>query len=449
MSRTYTLAEYLDCAYLMYWTPLEAPKGSVSIPIKHSCNCCNGVQLITPAALLYAPNGRPGLCPNKCYASVIKSKLSGTHRADSMAPAEYPRRLKRIKSKYRPLEPYRGMLHAILHECTWCHRADLLALPVVLLDPGKGTITCDCEGLRQFDDLKAIFDEYASPGLKLNEKRRPISSKEELSVVCRNCGSEYSWSSRRMRTVAGKGRKINCVYCVKQEQQGKVTNRRDSRPANELLGALQDHLKSEIIFSKSERYVYCHELERGFYLDGYCPEHDLAIEFHGSVFHGDPRVVASDHPHPFRPHLLAQDLYAATLAKSNSIRNQAYSYFEMWELDYWKLYSSTSTWKEFFNSCFSLKQAKALCGLNGQPIFIGDRNVDIRQVNLNLEQAGQGHKVSWRSGNTRYILWGGLEYQVDILEKRSTLTCMSWTNPHTRKAERYLVKNSVLASMIA
>lgn len=66
--------------------------------------------------------------------------------------------------------------------------------------------------------------------------------------------------------------------------------------------------------------------------DGYCKELDLLIEYHGSVFHGNPRMFAPDeYCHPFDRTVTAGELYQGTLAKDANATKLGYSILSIWD----------------------------------------------------------------------------------------------------------------------
>lgn len=65
-------------------------------------------------------------------------------------------------------------------------------------------------------------------------------------------------------------------------------------------------------------------------VDGYCEELNLAFEFHGTVWHGDPR---SNKPNPFG--VSSEFAYQRTLEKEQAIRDSGYNLLSIWEIDYW------------------------------------------------------------------------------------------------------------------
>ncbi len=71
-------------------------------------------------------------------------------------------------------------------------------------------------------------------------------------------------------------------------------------------------------------------------VDGYCAETNTIYEFHGDVFHGNPKLFESnDNCHPFDKTITAGELYQATIERENKIKSLGYNLVVMWESD-WK-----------------------------------------------------------------------------------------------------------------
>lgn len=69
-------------------------------------------------------------------------------------------------------------------------------------------------------------------------------------------------------------------------------------------------------------------------VDGYCQETNTCYEFHGDIWHGNPKLYQ---PHekcnPFSK-LTAGELYQKTMERDNTIKSLGYSLEVMWESDY-------------------------------------------------------------------------------------------------------------------
>ena len=74
-------------------------------------------------------------------------------------------------------------------------------------------------------------------------------------------------------------------------------------------------------------------------IDGYCKETNTCYEFHGSLYHGNPRIYKADDIHPLSKEKMG-DLYKKTLEKENYIKSQGYNLIVMWEDEWNKLYKN-------------------------------------------------------------------------------------------------------------
>ena len=76
-------------------------------------------------------------------------------------------------------------------------------------------------------------------------------------------------------------------------------------------------------------YILC-----GYLVDGFDPTTNTVYEFHGNVWHGNPRIYdPDDRPHPYN-NLSAETLFTKTEEKTNKLVSFGYNVIEMWE-DIW------------------------------------------------------------------------------------------------------------------
>lgn len=72
-------------------------------------------------------------------------------------------------------------------------------------------------------------------------------------------------------------------------------------------------------------------------VDGYCKETNTVYEFHGNVYHGNPRMFSSDDKcHPYKPEITAGELYAKTKEREELILSLGYNLVVIWEDEYTK-----------------------------------------------------------------------------------------------------------------
>lgn len=70
-------------------------------------------------------------------------------------------------------------------------------------------------------------------------------------------------------------------------------------------------------------------------VDGYCESTNTIYEFHGDVFHGNPRRFRrGDKCHPFNKHVTAGELYRRTQKKVDVLKKMGYNVVEIWEMDW-------------------------------------------------------------------------------------------------------------------
>ena len=72
-----------------------------------------------------------------------------------------------------------------------------------------------------------------------------------------------------------------------------------------------------------------------FHVDGYHKETNTVYEFHGDVYHGNPKLYSPDDtPHPFNKDITAGELYQKTIQREEEIKSLGYNLVVMWESDY-------------------------------------------------------------------------------------------------------------------
>jgi hypothetical protein len=95
----------------------------------------------------------------------------------------------------------------------------------------------------------------------------------------------------------------------------------------------------EYIMSKENIHIE-HAMNSGEYqipdtrlrADGYCPDSNTIYEFHGTIYHGDPRICDPEDCNYLGKNY--KDLYDKTLKKEEKIKELGFNLVTMWELDY-------------------------------------------------------------------------------------------------------------------
>lgn len=94
--------------------------------------------------------------------------------------------------------------------------------------------------------------------------------------------------------------------------------------------------------SKSQNLNIQHACNGGEYLipgtqikvDGYCKNINMVYEYHGSKWHGDPKIyLATDKCHPFDLDITAGELLERTIQREERIKALGYSLTVLWESD--------------------------------------------------------------------------------------------------------------------
>jgi G:T-mismatch repair DNA endonuclease (very short patch repair protein) len=68
-------------------------------------------------------------------------------------------------------------------------------------------------------------------------------------------------------------------------------------------------------------------------VDGYCKQNNTIYEFHGDIWHGNPKIYDKDSLNPFNNKRFG-DLYEETLEKEKFIKEKGFNLITIWECDY-------------------------------------------------------------------------------------------------------------------
>ena len=82
--------------------------------------------------------------------------------------------------------------------------------------------------------------------------------------------------------------------------------------------------------------------------DGYCKETNTVFEFHGTIFHGDPRLCNQNEFNYFGKNY--GELYQKTLEREQQIKDLGYNLVVMWEYDWNKINNSIKTIQRKFRN---------------------------------------------------------------------------------------------------
>jgi hypothetical protein len=89
-------------------------------------------------------------------------------------------------------------------------------------------------------------------------------------------------------------------------------------------------------------------INTNYHADGYCKETNTIYEFHGTIFHGDPRLCK-----PTKYNYLGKnygEIYQNTLIREKHIRDLGYNLVVMWEYDWDNIIKSVKTIQRKFRS---------------------------------------------------------------------------------------------------
>ena len=92
-----------------------------------------------------------------------------------------------------------------------------------------------------------------------------------------------------------------------------------------------------------------------YHADGYCKENNTVYEFHGTLWHGDPRVYNSNDMSYFG--CKYGDLYEKTIKREQTIKDCGFNLITMWEYDWYKINESMKKLQKKYKK--SYKQNKA------------------------------------------------------------------------------------------
>jgi DNA-directed RNA polymerase subunit RPC12/RpoP len=264
-------------------TPLETYKGGRR-KIRTRCTCG---RIFFP----FAENimhGRTKRC-TECRASVVNGK-------NTRKPSEYVIQLKQAMPSVVPLEEYVGCYTKILHRCKTCSLR-WMGNPLSLLR-GHGCPRCANNLPKTVASVQRKMDEY---GRNVTVKacrgaRRPATFR---CNVCNN-----SWDARPYPN------SVSCPHC---------NSDRSSIRGRDFIACIGKELRLKI------QREYRIEGTR-FRVDGYNKRLNIAFEFYGDYWHGNPRGKHAD-----------ESRYYATLARQDRIENRGITVIGVWERD-WALH---------------------------------------------------------------------------------------------------------------
>lgn len=75
--------------------------------------------------------------------------------------------------------------------------------------------------------------------------------------------------------------------------------------------------------------------DRYIWADGWCEENNTIYEFHGDIYHGNPRIFSEDEIcNPRNKNITAGELYRKTIKREEEIKSLGFNLVVMWELDW-------------------------------------------------------------------------------------------------------------------
>lgn len=149
-------------------------------------------------------------------------------------------------------------------------------------------------------------------------------SDSKIRIYCKTCKSWFEQSARSHFNGCG------CPKCNNLQQGNKYSNK-EIRCINEL--SKRSNLMFKTLDSGQE-YQIKGPLKKGTYkLDGYNKRYNIAIEFNGDIWHGNPKLYKSDYKSPITKKT-AGELYAKTKEKEKYLRKLGYKVFSIWEYDW-------------------------------------------------------------------------------------------------------------------
>lgn len=219
--------------------------------------------------------------------------------------------------KVVPLEAYKGhrnAKHKFRHTCG--HTWETEATNVMR---GSGCPNCHKTAKRTREDYET---ELASDGRGLQLIGKYVNRSTKAMLRCRN---GHMWNA-----VPAQVKHYDCPQCVRRNHKFLY-----SRKAIEFI---------ELV-SKASRLKFQHAENGGehrvtldgkpFAVDGFNKRYNIALEFHGDSFHGNPKkFAANDNCHPFKRNVTAQQLLAETRAKERKLRKLGYAVIAVWESEF-------------------------------------------------------------------------------------------------------------------
>lgn len=182
---------------------------------------------------------------------------------------------------------------------------------------GKGCAICSRKKKNTIHNLSEQLNALSPPKWLIPEQKY-INNKTKMEVYCEYGHTWYATPKDLLN------RQTGCPSCNKRPY---------SQLAIKWLKEME--ISENIIIQHAENDGEYNITETNYFVDGYCTNTNTVYEFHGDVFHGNPKKFSSDEKcHPFDRDITAGELYERTQTRINHIKSLGYNVIEMWECDY-------------------------------------------------------------------------------------------------------------------
>jgi hypothetical protein len=187
----------------------------------------------------------------------------------------------------------------------------------------NGSICMKCSQIKQSLNSRSTTEEFVEKSRNTHGDKYEytfvnyINSKTKVNITCKTHGNFYQNPNSH---ISGRG----CQKCSKNCY---------SQIAIRWLSFLSQLYGIQIQHAENEG-EYCIP-DTKMKVDGYCRENNTIYEFHGTLWHGDPRVYSPDDISYFG--IRFGDLHQKTLNREKRIKGFGYNYVAIWEKDWTNL----------------------------------------------------------------------------------------------------------------
>lgn len=273
--------------------------GKVSI----KCNQCGEFEEKSVSALLN----------NRARCNTLHSKkVWDTRNVDFIADFK-----KTIKLENFNIIEFQDTEKKVLVECKQCKKTYTRPMKSDKIDRVCKFCYTQMKSTEQFiKEASELFGDFYT-----YEKTIYRGAKKKISVYCKYCAEYFETVPNNHLMGCG-----GCPIC-----SGNTWSKKSIRFLDRIIKSSNTHFQHAL--NAGEKKIIFEN--KKYLVDGYNESYKIVIEFHGDVFHGNPKLFDKSYKcHPYSKKVTAGDLYEKTIYRENQIQKAGYNVITIWENDY-------------------------------------------------------------------------------------------------------------------